>query len=420
MTPWTLVRFLVGERSAILEVVEDSRSLWIGLAFVGSAGLAREYDREDLLAEPWHLAIPLFASLLASFVIFVSLWGNLQLSRSPVGFWGLYRKFLSLFWMTAPLAWLYAIPYEQFLPPMDALRANLWTLGLVALWRVALMIRVVDVWLGDVWRAAIAIVFWADALAMAAVMFLPWPIIEVMGGMTPPEDRMILGRAKMTVLFFGAPLGVVTLISAFFLSPPAPLKEQPPPRERRPLWSLAGLAGLAIVLGFAVLPWTQPPQQNRRLVEQAMNQGNVHEALTLLSEIPRESFPPDWIVPPLWEYNDNSRDLFLKAYEASESGEGPTWVHDIYKSRFSNFIRSPEFVLNANDKQFLRIARAIDRMPESVAGAPIIAVESLIQRAWIAPAEVQAMIEKHYPMPPSPYRKAETTRSFDTEKSAAN
>jgi len=397
MTPWTLVRFLVGERSAILEVAEDPRSLWIGLAFVGSAGLAREYDREDLLAEPWHLAIPLFASLLASFVIFVSLWASLRLWRSPVGFWGLYRKFLSLFWMTAPLAWLYAIPYEQFLPPMDALRANLWTLGLVAIWRVAIMIRSVDVWLGDVWRAATAILFWADALAMAAVMFLPWPIIEVMGGMTPPEDRMILGRAKITVLLFGAPLGLITLVTAFFLSPPAPLKEQQPRRERRPVWSLAGLAGLAIVLGLAVLPWTQPPQQNRRLVEQAMEQGNVQQALTLLSEIPREAFPPDWIVPPVWELD--SPDLFLSALDASQAGEGPAWVREIYKARFANYIRGFQFVGNADDKQFLRMAQAIDRAPESVKDLQMIEAQSLIYRTQSAPAEVQALIEKHYEMP---------------------
>ena len=47
--------------------------------------------------------------------------------------------------MTAPLAWLYAIPYERFLSPVGATRANLWTLGLVAAWRVLLIIRVLVV-----------------------------------------------------------------------------------------------------------------------------------------------------------------------------------------------------------------------------------------------------------------------------------
>lgn len=229
---------------------------------------------------------------------------------------------------------------------------------------------------------------------------------------------MILGRAKMTVLFFGAPLGLMTLISAFFLSPPAPLKEERPPREGRPIWSLASLAGLATVLGFAVLPWTQPPQQNRRLVEQAMEKGDVKEALAMLAEIPREAFPPDWIVPPVWELD--SPDLFLSALEASQAGEGPVWVREIYAARFANYIRGFQFAGNADDKQFLRMAQAIDRTPESVKDVPVYELESFVQRAWIAPPEVQALIEKHYPMPPSPYKRAETTRSQDTENSAAN
>jgi hypothetical protein len=66
----TLLRFLVGDREAILAVARNRNALWLGLVFVLSAGFAREYDGEDLLREPWHLFIPLGASLLASLVLF--------------------------------------------------------------------------------------------------------------------------------------------------------------------------------------------------------------------------------------------------------------------------------------------------------------------------------------------------------------
>src|SRR5206468_2426101 len=98
--------------------------------FVLSAGLAREYDGEDLLAEPWHLAIPLGASLASSFLLFAVAYVVAVFRGAPCEpFYGRYLYFLGLFWMTAPLAWLYAIPYERFLSPVGAVQANLLTLG---------------------------------------------------------------------------------------------------------------------------------------------------------------------------------------------------------------------------------------------------------------------------------------------------
>jgi len=55
----TLLRYLIGDRKAILAIAGSRHSLWIGFLFVLSAGLAREYDGEDLLHEPWHALIPL-------------------------------------------------------------------------------------------------------------------------------------------------------------------------------------------------------------------------------------------------------------------------------------------------------------------------------------------------------------------------
>jgi hypothetical protein len=71
------------------------------LLFVLSAGLAREYDAEDLWRKPWHVLLPLAASLVGSFVLYllVRAVGFLQLRKTPdlPG----YGVFLGLYWLIA-------------------------------------------------------------------------------------------------------------------------------------------------------------------------------------------------------------------------------------------------------------------------------------------------------------------------------
>jgi hypothetical protein len=134
----TLVRFLFGDRDAILRISNSRYALPLGLLLVLSAGFAREYDGEDLRSEPWHLLIPLSASLALSFILYSLIEGIARCQRKRNLFWRGYGIFLSLFWMTAPLAWLYAIPVERFLSAADSARANLWLLGIVSVWRVPL------------------------------------------------------------------------------------------------------------------------------------------------------------------------------------------------------------------------------------------------------------------------------------------
>src|SRR5205085_6636802 len=140
-----------------------------------SAGFAREYDGEDLWHEPWHLLIPLAASLVSSFVLFTICFVRV-VNNDPdrPSFFAAYRSFLTLFWMTAPLAWLYALPYERFLGPGPATSANLWTLALVAAWRVAIMVRVVSVVTDRGWAPSLFLVMaFADAVALTAVFVMP-------------------------------------------------------------------------------------------------------------------------------------------------------------------------------------------------------------------------------------------------------
>ena len=138
----TWLRFLVGSREAILRIARSRQALWLGFVFVLSTGFAREYDGADLWHEPWHLVLPLVASLGTSLVLW-SLVYMAAISRGlpELSFWAGYRVLLTFYWMTAPLAWLYAIPVERFMSPGDATAANLWFLAAVSVWRVLLITR---------------------------------------------------------------------------------------------------------------------------------------------------------------------------------------------------------------------------------------------------------------------------------------
>jgi hypothetical protein len=170
-----LFAYLAGRRSAILEVASNRGALIVGALLVLSAALARNYDQASLTNEPRRLLGPFAASLAISGPLFLTIYGIARWKgmESP-GIGRAYLSFLGLYWMTAPLAWLYGIPYEAFLSPVEAVRANLWTLALVSAWRVALMVRVVSVVFNIRVRAAVPLVMLvADIAALTALHLVP-------------------------------------------------------------------------------------------------------------------------------------------------------------------------------------------------------------------------------------------------------
>src|SRR5690606_4800123 len=186
-------RFLIGSRSAIGQVADSRYGLACGFLFVLSAGFAREYDGENLLREPWHALRPLAASLTLAAILFLLIDPVTRLRARETGaklppFAPAFRSFLAVYWMTAPLAWLYAIPYERWLSPVDAVSANLWTLAAVSVWRVLLMTRAISVLYGVNPIAVFFIVmFFGDALVFSLAQALPTPIIDLMGGLRHTE-----------------------------------------------------------------------------------------------------------------------------------------------------------------------------------------------------------------------------------------
>lgn len=406
MNSRTVFNFLIGRRAAILDVLTCRNAVWIGGVFVLSAGFAREYDGEDLLAEPWHLLLPLGASLATSFVLFLLLeFAVRKQADERASFYDRYRAFLGLYWMTAPLAWLYAIPYERFLDAADAVRANLWTLAVVATWRVVLMTRVASVVYRMPKAAAFPIVmFFADTVALIVVYLTPMPIFNVMGGIRLTESEALIQSVQMRFGFLALGTWPIWLIGTLLHSwrpgaksqsagdanvpnstpvsdaEPEQIADAAPP----PIWnrqstqtvspSVRVLAASSILIWAGVLPFTQPEQRLRGRVERSINRGDVSAALALMSAHEETDFPPHWDPPPRIAYRDGGPPM-LDLMEQVVADEPAAWVREAYVEKFTRHLRRDRhdffwFVLRDEESERRRYVDLLLAMPE---GAEIIA-----------------------------------------------
>ena len=139
--------YLFGNEQAIKKLAFSHNSLYLGAFFVLIAGIAREYDQENLLEVPGIFLIPFPASIVMCFLLNLFSWAYFRKSINPNGL-GHFRIFLAVFLLTAPCAWVYAIPVESLFDSLTALKINLWLLFIVALWRVLLFTRVIKVLTG--------------------------------------------------------------------------------------------------------------------------------------------------------------------------------------------------------------------------------------------------------------------------------
>jgi hypothetical protein len=337
----TVLAYYVGSRKAILRIAATPGASWLGLVFVFSAGFAREYDGEDLLAQPWHLLLPLAASLVLSFALYCLLMPLVRWKGARQGtFWGNYWVFLRLFWMTAPIAWIYAIPVQEFLSAGDATRANLWMLAIVSLWRVVLMARVVSVtYNAHPVSAAMPVLLFANTVALVALWLAPLPVFSIMGGIRLTESETVIQGTAFVVGFFGTilwPMWLIGLGVAFGVGkrtwkvavPASELSN----RVSRGLWALA--AG-SIFLWVFVLPFTQPKQQLRNRIEVSLRGGRIPTAIALMSEHEPTDFPRHWDPPPRIGYGETTPPL-LDVLEVLCQGDPPGWVKTMYVDKLAS------------------------------------------------------------------------------------
>ncbi len=365
----TIFAYLIGRRRAILDIASARASLGVGALLVLSAALARNYDRVSLVHEPWRLLGPFVASIGISGLLFLFIYGFARLKgmRSP-GIGRAYGAFLALYWMMAPMAWLYGIPYERFLSPVNAAEANLRTLALVSVWRVGLMIRVVSVTFDLPVRTAFALVLlFVDIAALVALNLVPLPVIPIMGGTSP--DHVSLAFAAVFVLLLSwvtLPVWIVMVLMAAFSTRNHPdwLAHSTPQAEGSPGLALA-FAGLAVAAWAALLPFNQPQQQLAHRVETAYRSKGPSAALAVLSAHTPDDFPPGWEPPPRRYPREAPTDEFLDTLEALAARPHAVWVGDYYSRRFQERMQYDwhEWPKELLGQYSVQLTRVLTRLP---------------------------------------------------------
>lgn len=392
LSVWTMGRFLIGSAQAIKQVAQTPASLGLGLLFVLSAGLAREYDGEDLLHEPWHVLLPLGASLATSLILYLLLfivsWGSIARQH---GFVRTYLRFLALYWMTAPLAWLYAIPVEHFLDSGDAMGFNLSMLAIVSLWRVALMIRIVCVVFGLRPVAAFFVVMcFADAVMLLLLRFVELPLLSMMGGIRLSEGERLLTETSFFAVLLGflsmwlwLPATLIVLACGFRSRPVSIDLSLSRGSISRSAWLAAGAT---VLFGVLLLPLTQPAQQRRYEAERALRAGEIEYALKYMSSFEQSDFPPHWDPPPRLSYGDPAPDI-IDVMETMQKQDVAPWVETIYREKFTSYVGSGHrFDLPPHEPgklaQFLDV---LEGLPEENANEILVELESefraLLERA---------------------------------------
>lgn len=196
---WRLLTF---RSPSSLMVTHRHAYLGFGLLMTWLAGVGRYWDHPD--PHLWQLLG--LGSIAYVLVLALLLWLMLLPLRARNA---RYLDVLLFLTLTAPPALLYAIPVERFMALEDAQRANVWFLGIVASWRVALWARFLLKATGL--RTTTVIVAALAPLALIVstlfVLNLEHVVFQIMGGLRP-EDRTGNDQAYL-VLF------VLTVLSVY-------------------------------------------------------------------------------------------------------------------------------------------------------------------------------------------------------------
>jgi hypothetical protein len=365
----TLSAYLLGRRDAILTVARCRGSLAIGALLVLAAAFARHYDSRDLLHEPWFLLAPLAASTVIATILFLLLRLGTRADERYPGFPAARRCFLGLFWMTAPLALAYAVPYDRLLSPEGAVRAKLWTLAAVSAWRVLLMSRVISV----VFGVSAAASFWVvmllgDAAVLSALSVAKLPLIQFMGNIRQTSAERLLSGTKLMVTFLGAISLPAWLVASLIVLAGRRMRWQVDLPATPPCAVSTGLKVAAILAGLAwcaVLPLTQPAQRLRWRTERELKSGHLGTALEMMSSHRPQDYPPHWDPPPRPGYGEGLPPL-LDVVELIADRPTADWVRRTYLEKLTaRYLESMFGPLNATDDQWARLGRVLEKFPEA-------------------------------------------------------
>jgi len=298
MRPSDLLFFLLGYRGSIERIAADRRAWLIGAILVLTAGIARNYDHLYFPQEPETFVGPFVASLFST--VFIFIWANCVLRFRKLGESGLQLLvFLSLFWLTAPCAWLYGIPVESWTDLLTATKWNVAFLAIVSIWRVALITRSTSVLTGVHWLRCLCAILAPASLEMwIGSYFQSLSLVGIMGGVRlHPHHEYLLKATEFTMI------GALIL---FFISVVAtPLiksgQQAAHPLHRAPATHGSGLwivAPLILTVWVLVSIPMQAKVRNRYHLETLLRSHQYEEAIRFAAQHSRSDFPHVHFFPP--------------------------------------------------------------------------------------------------------------------------
>lgn len=365
MNLWTIARYLFGEARAIRTVAESSAALPAGIILVLLTAIARNYDQSYWRENPLWLLGPLLFSFISGAWLFFILFRFVRrhFGEVPVpAAHEQWRSFMGLFWMTAPIAWLYALPVERFFTSVGAAKANITLLAIVSFWRVVLMSRVVSVVTGAPLLRSLGWVATAASGEVILVVFCGGTfgargVLASMGGMrNAPEEDVLLNA--LGVSWVGAWI-VLLVAGAYVTFGRYHGSTQPFPRTIRGSAPWFGLAALAALWTLAAIP---AQMEQRRFVEHATLIGNQRylEAMEYLAQYQRDDFPPQRrLEPNPYEHRVWAQ---LPPVLTQLKTNTPPWIREVYLEHASALLKHyPRFRSFETNAAMLL---ALEKLPE--------------------------------------------------------
>ncbi len=294
---------MFGHRGSIWRLIHARHAIWLGAALVATAAMAREYDAVSLWHEPGDLLAPFAASIVLASGLFLWMLATVGAMRIHVRRLGrAFVVFLTGYWLTAPLAWLYAIPIEEFADEITAMRFNLTLLSIVSVWRVLLFARVVSIQFRISYLVSLcSLLVPCMAVAFVGMFSAMLDLVGVMGGVRLTQTQEIMKNFQEGVLstISTAFVPVVILaVVAIIIGRRKTWQHRSTPTSdplARALWGVPLLASI----GFGVaMIFFQPALIMAARIDQLLQSDRIDEAIGLMSQGTAKDLPAAWDPPP--------------------------------------------------------------------------------------------------------------------------
>lgn len=335
MTVGTIARYLIGDAQAIREAAASKATFWIGIILVLITSIPRNYDQTYILEKPFLWVFgPLLFSIVSGtwlfLITYLATWRRHlpknEDGRSPRNPHA-WRTFMGVFWLTAPIAWLYAIPVERFMDSVSAAKANVALLSVVSLWRVLLMTRIIQVLSGMYFVRAL---LWVLIPASVEVLVLAITgetlmkrVLAGMGGMrNSPEEEVLISAVSAAFVgaFWAFPSAIILTWLPWLKCQTSPLPELQPTRVPYIQLTIIAIVWMAVAI---------PPQRQMGRNwhwEHLIAKKEYAEALSYAAQFARSDFAPARPLPPKAFERTVFKELPLLI--GAVKGDEPAWLRE--------------------------------------------------------------------------------------------